>query len=147
MRVIIEPVADFVELPTYQHTDDAAMDVYSAVDKVIEVGGRELIPLGFKIQLPDTFALQITPRSGLAYKYGVTVLNSPGLIDPHYPEEVGALLVNHGQDVYNVRRGDRIGQIMLTPIYRVEWDIAPIDGKGERVSGFGSTDKTGVHHE
>lgn len=135
-------------LPAYQTTLAAGMDVYAAVydDVIICAGDRALIPTGIVIALPPGYEAQMRPRSGLAYKHGVTTLNAPGTIDADYRGEVSVLLINHGKDDFVVRRGDRIAQLVIQRVEQIEWlETAFIDSsETERGSGgYGSTGSGG----
>jgi dUTP pyrophosphatase len=130
-------------LPCYQTAGAAGMDLAAAVvDAVtLEPGEFRLIPCGFSIALPDGYEAQVRPRSGLANRFGVTVLNAPGTIDADYRGEVGVLLVNHGPQKFTVTRGDRIAQLVVSPVTRVEWDV--VDALPQTVRGTGGFGHTG----
>ncbi len=137
--------AQDLPLPSYQTNQSAGMDLCAAVagDVVIEPGAYTLVPTGYAIALPSGFEAQVRPRSGLAAKNGVTVLNSPGTIDADYRGEVGVILINHGRASFTVSRGLRIAQLIVAPVRTVMWqetDTLPETARGE--GGFGST---GVH--
>jgi dUTP pyrophosphatase len=103
-------------------------------------GARQLIPTGLAIALPAGFEAQVRPRSGLALKHGITVLNSPGTIDADYRGEVQVLLVNHGQAPFVIRRGDRIAQMVVAPVTRIAWNVVEQLDETERGNGgYGST--------
>lgn len=149
------------ELPKYETPDSAGMDLradlWSIKEKFlfnakvvrgehniiqyIEIapGGRALIPTGLKMALPKGYEAQIRPRSGLALKYGVTVLNTPGTVDADYRDGVGVILVNHGTEPFVVKQGDRIAQMVIAKMEQITWN--PVDSleKTERGGGFGST--------
>jgi dUTP pyrophosphatase len=120
------------------------MDLHAAISpgSVLELapGAVTLVPTGLRLALPTDLEAQVRPRSGLALRHGVTVLNSPGTIDADYRGEVGVILVNHGRTTFAIRRGDRIAQLVVAPVVRVAWDevgsLEPTD-RGE--GGFGST--------
>ncbi|WP_426443498.1 dUTP diphosphatase [Bradyrhizobium genosp. P] len=131
-------------LPAYQTADAAGLDLLAAVPRtapVILLPGRyEMVPTGLTIALPPGFEAQVRPRSGLAAKHGITVLNSPGTIDADYRGEINVLLINHGQAAFQIRRGERIAQMVIAPVTRAE--LVPVDvlSATERGSGgFGST--------
>lgn len=131
-------------LPNYQTEGSVGMDLAAAIAEgtvvTIEPGKRALIPTGLKVSLPLEMEGQIRPRSGLALKYGVTVLNAPGTIDTDYRGEIGVLLINHGDDPFKIARGDRIAQIVFKFVARVDLieddDLEETDRGG---GGFGST--------
>ena len=120
----------------------AGYDVYAAVrdSYILAPGQRMLIPTGFAIALPNNMEAQIRPRSGLALKKGITCLNSPGTIDADYRGEVGVILINHGEENFEISRGDRIAQMVIQWIPRVQWeevDTLPSSDRG--TGGFGHT--------
>lgn len=131
-----------VPLPCYMTAQAAGMDVCAAVrsDTTIAPGERILIPTGIAIELPPGFEAEIRPRSGLAIKHGITLVNSPGTIDADYRGEVGLLVINHGCDPFVIRRGERMAQMVVHPVSRVAWqrknELAATD-RGE--GGFGHT--------
>lgn len=131
-------------LPAYQSDEAAGLDLLAAVGKketvVIAPGARALIPTGLSLELPAGFEGQVRPRSGLALKHGVTVLNSPGTIDSDYRGEVKIILVNLGDQPFPVRRGERIAQLVVAPVTRVGLVKARAIGTTQRgKGGFGST--------
>lgn len=137
------PHAMELPLPTYGTKGSAAVDLCAAVmsSVILQPGARELIPTGITIALPEGYEAQIRPRSGLAFKHGITVLNAPGTIDSDYRGEIQAILINHGQDLFKIERGMRIAQLLIAPYTRIEWElVTTLDAKTERGSnGFGST--------
>ena len=147
VRVSVRTLPHFTGLPLPQYMSEraAGMDIYAAVatEAVIRPGERALIPTGIAIALPEGFEAQIRPRSGLALKHGVTLVNSPGTIDADYRGEIGILLINHGDAPFVISRGDRIAQMVISPVYRVVWSESchlerTIRGDG----GFGHTDES-----
>ena len=129
-------------LPRRATADSAGMDLLAAVldDIVLPPGGRALIPSGIALALPPGHEAQVRPRSGLALKYGVTVLNSPGTIDADYRGEVGVLLINHGDAPFTVRRGERIAQLVIATVLDcVLEEAADLPGSSRGGGGFGST--------
>jgi dUTP pyrophosphatase len=142
VRVKILPHGEGLELPAYQTAGAAGADLRAAVGDplVLLPGGRAVVPCGFAIALPVGWELQIRPRSGLAVKQGVTVLNAPGTIDCDYRGEIRVPLINHGTEPYTIERGSRIAQAVLAPVHRVEWDVVDTFDRTPRgASGFGST--------
>ena len=129
-------------LPAYAHPSDAGMDVRSVADLVIPPGGRALVPTGLVMLLPPMYEAQVRPRSGLALKHGVTVLNTPGTIDSGYRGEVGVILANFGDADFAVRKGDKIAQIVVAPVTQPE--IAEADAVDETDRGAGGFGSTGV---
>jgi dUTP pyrophosphatase len=136
------PGNEDIPLPGYQSEGAVAMDVHAAVPAAVTLGRGEwgVIPCGFALAIPHGFEGQLRPRSGLAAKHAVTVLNSPGTIDPDYRGEVKVVLINHGRDPFVVERGARVAQILILPVPRVAWvetDALPATARGE--GGFGHT--------
>ena len=130
------------ELPQYSTQQSAGLDLRAELEHPITLkpGQRNLIPTGLKIALPYGYEAQVRPRSGLAYKYGITVLNSPGTIDADYRGDVGVILINHGSESFTIENGERIAQLIITKFVQIEWDEVndlSITSRGE--GGFGST--------
>lgn len=135
-----------MKLPTYETDQSAGMDLTAALEEAfdLEPGMRTLIPTGLSIALPIGFEAQIRPRSGLAYKHGVTVLNSPGTIDADYRGEVKVLLANLGTETFTVERGMRIAQMVIAKHEHVAWSVVDeLNDTDRGAGGFGSTG-TGV---
>lgn len=129
-------------LPAYATAQSAGLDLIAAVasDVTLAPGARQLVPTGLAIALPTGFEAQVRPRSGLALKHGITVLNSPGTIDADYRGEVQVLLINHGSQPFVIRRGDRIAQMVVAPVTQIAWNIVDRLDETERGSGgYGST--------
>ena len=129
-------------LPAYATEGSAGMDLVAAVADALTLapGERALVPTGIAIALPPGYEAQVRPRSGLALKFGVTTLNTPGTIDADYRGEVGVILVNHGQASFTVRRGDRIAQLVAAPVTRVRWaEQDRLDATARGAGGFGSS--------
>ena len=137
---------DGLPLPSYATPSAAGLDLVAALpaDLVLSPGDRALVGTGIAIALPAEFEAQVRPRSGLALKAGVTVLNSPGTIDADYRGEIGVILINHGAGPYTVRRGDRIAQLVVAPVARAAWQVTDRLPPSERAAGgFGSTGTSG----
>ncbi len=130
-------------LPRYMTADAAGMDIYADLgdDLTIPPLGRALIPTGFSLALPPEYEAQVRPRSGVALRSGLTILNSPGTIDADYRDEVQILVVNLGDQPVQIRRGDRIAQLVVAPITRVRWQEVEQLEPTERTGGFGHTDR------
>lgn len=129
-------------LPTYATEQSAGMDLTAALEEAIELGPWEriLIPTGLSIALPAGYEAQVRPRSGLALKHGVTVLNTPGTIDADYRGEIGVILANMSKEPFTVERGMRIAQMVIAKHATVEWKVAEELDETERgQGGFGST--------
>ena len=138
------PHAERLPLPIYETAGSAGMDLRAAVAEDAPVtlgpGARALIPTGFCIGLPEGYEAQVRPRSGLALKHGVTCLNSPGTIDSDYRGEVGVILINHGAEPFVIRRGERIAQMIVSPVVQSSWlEIETLDETTRGAGGFGST--------
>ena len=138
------PHAEGLPLPAYQSADAAGLDLLAAVDEnsplVLAPGKHALVPTGLTIALPSGSEAQVRPRSGLAARHGVTVLNSPGTIDADYRGEIGVILINHGEAPFTIRRGERIAQMVIALVVRVELVVAAALSTTDRGSGgFGST--------
>ena len=129
-------------LPAYETAHAAGMDLMACIpaDMVLAPGERAIVPTGFSIALPDGFEAQVRPRSGLAAKHGITVLNAPGTIDADYRGEIGVILVNLGQTAFAIARGIRIAQMVVAPVARAAWrEVETLDDTARGAGGFGST--------
>lgn len=136
------PHAQGLNMPKYATELSAGMDLEAAIDAPITLqpGERQLIATGLSIALPEGFEAQIRPRSGLAFKNGVTVLNSPGTIDADYRGEVKVILANLGTEPFTVERGMRVAQMVVAAYSRVEWNVVEsLDETARGAGGFGST--------
>ncbi len=149
LRVPLRRLAHAAELPLpgYATAHAAGIDLLAAVEAetVLAPGARAVVPAGIALALPAGYEAQVRPRSGLAARHGVTVLNAPGTIDADYRGEVGVILINHGAEPFTVRRGMRIAQLVVAPVARVAWQEAetlPDSARGD--GGFGST---GLEHD
>jgi dUTP pyrophosphatase len=144
LRVLRLPHGEGLPLPSYQSEHAAGFDLVAALPEdapiELEPSDRALVPTGLVIELPQGYEAQLRPRSGLALKHGVTVLNSPGTIDADYRGEVKVLIINLGAETFLIRRGDRIAQLVVSPVTHVEIVSADALGATERgQGGFGST--------
>ena len=144
IRILRLAHGEGLPLPSYQSKHAAGLDIVAAVPEAGPVelmpGSRALVPTGFALELPSGLEAQLRPRSGLALKHGVTLLNSPGTIDADYRGEVMVLLANLGAEAFTVRRGDRIAQLVVAPVAHVE--VVSVEALGETdrgQGGFGST--------
>lgn len=129
-------------LPAYATEQSAAVDLQAAISGtvVIEPGQRAMVETGIAIALPAGFEAQVRPRSGLAAKNGVTVLNSPGTIDADYRGEIKVILINHGDAAFTIDRGMRIAQMVIAPVTQVGWNVVDdLDATARGAGGFGST--------
>jgi len=130
------------QLPQYSTPQSAGLDLRASLDVpvVLQPGERSLIPTGIKLALPPGMEAQVRPRSGLAYKHGVTVLNAPGTIDADYRGDIGVILVNHGDVAFTVEDGSRIAQIVLAKYEQVAWEeVRELTDTDRGDGGFGST--------
>ena len=142
IRVLIMrlPEGEDLELPNYQTPGAAGMDVRAAEERMLQPGETALIPTGFSIAVPVGFEAQLRPRSGLALKNGITLLNSPGTIDSDYRGPVGVILTNLGHEPFYVHRGDRIAQMVIAKVERAKWQMVETLEETERgEGGFGSS--------
>ena len=138
------PHGEGLPLPQYQSAYAAGLDLLAAVPEdtplILAPGQRALVPTGLSIALPAGYEAQVRPRSGLAAKHGVTVLNAPGTVDADYRGEIGVLLINHGDAPFTIRRGERIAQMVIASVARAELVAAVTLTETERGGGgFGST--------
>lgn len=138
------PHSEGLDLPSYETSASAGMDLRAAVPPgepvTLASGARDLLPTGLKFALPEGYEGQIRPRSGLAYRNGVTVLNSPGTIDADYRGEVKVLLINHGDEAFTIERGMRIAQLLVAEHARVSWvEQEDLEETVRGPGGFGST--------
>jgi dUTP pyrophosphatase len=134
------PHGNGLPLPAYATEGAAGMDVVSAEDLTLAPGARFALATGFAIAIPDGFEVQVRPRSGLALKHGITCLNTPGTIDSDYRGEVKVILANLGQEPFEIRRGDRIAQLVPAPVQRATFEMLDkLPETGRNAGGFGST--------
>jgi len=127
-------------LPAYETTGAAGMDLRAAEETLLKPGARFLMPTGFAMALPQGFEAQVRPRSGLAVKHGVTVLNAPGTIDCDYRGEIKVPLINHGAEEFIIRRGDRIAQMVIAAVTQANFlEVATLDDTARGSGGFGSS--------
>ena len=139
-----ESACEDLPLPQYETDHAAGMDLRAAVREPLTLGPgeRSLVPTGLRIALPQGYEAQIRPRSGLAIKHGITMLNTPGTIDADYRGEIKLIVINLGKDAYTIQRGDRLAQMIVASVSRVQWravDVLDATDRGE--GGFGHTGK------
>ncbi len=140
VRVRRLPHGQGLDLPQYATEGAAGMDVVSAEDMTLAPGARHAVATGLALAIPPGYEIQVRPRSGLALKHGVSVPNTPGTIDSDYRGELKVILVNHGDEPFAIRRGDRVAQLVLAPVTRATWDeVADLDETARGAGGFGST--------
>lgn len=131
---------DDLPLPAYATDGAAGMDVVSAEDLTLAPGARHAVATGLALAIPAGYEIQVRPRSGLALKHGVTVPNTPGTIDSDYRGELKVIMINLGPEPFEVRRGDRVAQLVLAPVTRAGWlEVDELDDTARGAGGFGST--------
>ncbi len=137
VKIKTSPKFEGLKLPAYESAQAAGMDLAACIDEdiILRPGERKLIPTGLFLELPPDCEVQVRPRSGLALKHGVTVLNSPGTVDADYRGEVGVVLINLGDEPFVISRGMRIAQMVLAKFCRAEWEISADLSETERGDG------------
>ena len=148
IQIALKPLDHAVglTLPTYATDQSAGMDLTAALEEAIELapGERMLIPTGLSMALPEGYEAQVRPRSGLALKHGLTVLNTPGTIDADYRGEIGVILINLGQEAFTIERGMRIAQMVIARHETVSWEVVEdLENTDRGAGGFGSTGTAG----
>jgi len=132
------------QLPCYMTAHSAGMDLYADLteDIVLSPGERALVPTGIALELPDGYEVQIRPRSGLALRNGITLVNSPGTIDPDYRGEIAVIVINHGTETFSIKSGDRIAQMVFSRFIRVTFtEVTELGETARGEGGFGHTGK------
>jgi dUTP pyrophosphatase len=144
VKILIKRLDPDVPLPQYAKGGDAGADIVSAVDITLAPGERALVPTGVSIALPDGYVALVHPRSGLAIKHGVTMVNAPGTVDAGYRGELKLILINHDQkESVSFKRGDRVAQLVIQQVERAEFiEVQELPGSGRGTDGFGSTGRT-----
>ena len=141
-KILRDKKAKKFPLPGYETSGSTGVDLRSSEEVLLLPGERAIVPTGIKIEIPEGYEAQIRPRSGIALKNGVTLLNSPGTVDSDYRGEIKVIMINHGSDPFTVSAGDRIAQLVFAPVIRVSWvedeKLSPTE-RGE--GGFGSSGK------
>ena len=141
MKLRIRRLRPDAIIPAYAHPGDAGLDLHACEDVALDPGVACLVPTGVAIELPEATEAQVRPRSGLALKHSVTVLNTPGTIDEGYRGEVGVVLINHGSSTFQVTRGMRIAQLVVQKRWTVE--VVEVDGLTDTTRGAGGFGSTG----
>ena len=142
MHVKIVKTEKDLPTPCYAHKGDAGMDLFSAENYILKPGESKIFSTGLKVAVPSGFEMQIRPRSGLAAKFGITVLNTPGTIDHQYRGIVGVILINHSKNDYEIKRGDRIAQAVFAKFEEAKFEeVESLDETARGEGGFGSTGK------
>lgn len=142
VRITQDPGCEDIPLPSYETAHAAGMDVRAAVTGPLTLnpGERALVPTGLRIGLPEGYEAQIRPRSGLAIKHGIILPNSPGTIDSDYRGEIRIIVANFGQEPFTINRGDRIAQMIVSPVTKVTWEVCDtLDQTARGEGGFGHT--------
>ena len=140
MTITFKRVHSGAMLPQYAHPGDAGMDLCACEACEIAPGARLLVRTGLVMELPVGTEAQVRPRSGLALKYGVTLLNTPGTIDEGYRGEIGVIMINHGPEIFRITPGMRIAQMVIAPVLRVTVEeVADVSATARGAGGFGST--------
>lgn len=134
-----------IELPSYQTPGSAGMDIRAAISAPLTIAakGSAKVPTNLNVEIPEGYEIQVRPRSSLAAKYGITILNAPGTIDSDYRGEIGILLINHGEKPYTIERGERVAQLVVAKVEqpKVEESKVPLSKTERGEGGFGSTGK------
>ena len=141
VEVLVQRLDPGLPMPAREHPGDAGLDLRSRLDVRLEPGGRSLVPTGIAIALPSGFAAFVHPRSGMALRHGVTVLNAPGTIDAGYRGAISIILVNHDRfEAFDIARGDRIAQLIVSPVVTAAMvEVSDLPGSHRGSGGFGST--------
>ena len=142
MKLRVKKLNPNAIVPHYAHPGDAGLDLFAAEDAEILPGERGIVKTGLAIELPPQTEAQVRPRSGLALKHGITVLNSPGTIDEGYRGEVGVILINHGRETFAVAKGMKIAQMIIAPVLRA--DVEEVQDLSETRRGEGGFGSTGM---
>lgn len=140
MKIEITKIKEGAKIPSYAHTGDAGADLYSSEDYTLKPGERLLVSTGIKIAVPVGYEAQVRPKSGLALKAGITVLNTPGTVDAGYRGEVGVIAINLGSSDYNIEAGQKIAQLVIKKVESAEFvEVEELDSTSRGEGGFGST--------
>lgn len=142
VRITRLPGASDLPLPAYETEHAAGMDLRAAVTEALTLqpGARALVPTGIAIALPEGTEAQVRPRSGLAFRHGISMVNTPGTIDADYRGEIRVILINHGEAPFTIQRGERIAQLVVAPVLRADWqECETLDDTTRGAGGFGHT--------
>jgi len=144
LQILITRLDPELPLPRYAKGGDAGADIYSRIDITLAPGERALVPTGIAIAIPNGYVALVHPRSGLAIKHGVTMVNAPGTVDASYRGELQCIMINHDQhEAVSFKRGDRIAQLVFQKVEQVEFvEVSTLPGSGRGEGGFGSTGRT-----
>jgi dUTP pyrophosphatase len=127
------------QVPSYAHNDDAGADVYTVLEMTLQPFHRAAIPTGLAVDIPDGYEIQVRPKSGLALKHGITVLNSPGTVDAGYRGEIQVIMINLGTEAYTFAKGQKIAQLVLKPVTKANYVEGELRISDRGTGGFGST--------
>jgi len=142
MKIKVKKLSKLAEIPAYQSEEAAGFDLHSIDDVIIASNERKLISTGLAFDIPAGYEIQIRPRSGLAYKHGITVLNTPGTIDSDYRGEIKVLLINHSNEDFEIKIGDRIAQAVIKEVIQASFEeVEELSETKRGEKGFGSTGK------
>ena len=140
MQLKVKKIHEDAKIPAYAHKGDSGMDLYSVEEIVLQPGETKLVKTGLQIAVPKGFEVQVRPKSGLAAKFGITVLNTPGTVDSGYRGEVMVILVNHGKEEYKVEKGKKIAQMVIAKVEEAKIEVVEnLDNTTRKDGGFGST--------
>jgi dUTP pyrophosphatase len=142
MKIFIKKLSPLAEIPNYQTEEAAGFDLHSIEDIILKPNERKLIGTGLAFEIPKGYEIQIRPRSGLAYKHGISVLNSPGTIDSDYRGEIKVLLINHSDTDFEIKVGERIAQGVIQEVIQAKFEeVEELNKTARGAGGFGSTGK------
>jgi len=140
MKVGIKKLHPEAIIPKYAHKGDAGMDLHSIEDIVLQPNKVTSVKTGLSVEIPEGYEIQVRPRSGLAFKYGITIVNTPGTIDAGYRGEIVGIMINHGEQPYPIKKGERIGQLVLKKVEYMEFEVKEELSESSRgEGGLGST--------
>ena len=140
--VQIQKLYEDAIVPKYAHEGDAGVDLYSHIDHFLKPGERIIVPTGLKMAIPEGYEGQVRPKSGLAIKHGITVLNTPGTVDAPYRGEVGVIIINHSKEEYPIKKGEKIAQMVFAKVEYATFKVVDfLDQTSRSDGGFGSTGK------
>ena len=139
-KIRIKKIREKAVTPHYEHNGDAGMDLYAVEDSILRPGERKLVPTGLQVEIPEGYEMQVRPKSGLALKYGITVLNTPGTVDSCYRGEVGVIMLNASNENYEVKAGEKVAQAVIARVERAEIEeVEELTQTPRGAGGFGST--------
>ncbi len=143
LEIQVQKMNEGAVMPGYAHDGDAGVDLYAAADLIVRPGERALVPTGLKMAIPYGYEGQVRPKSGLALKHGLTVLNTPGTVDAPYRGEVGVIVINHDpKSAYEVKKGEKIAQMVFNKVERAVFsEVSALEATSRGAGGYGSTGK------